>query len=127
MLRKAFHEVRNCVHVQRVTAVPKFSRITAAQSLESHDAIEQLRASLKEEHLLKMDWALTLFKHTLLPMQVARALVQATPTLTLSPSCLNECYLICLALVVTSRGIQSAHIILSHVIVASNIWTARSF
>lgn len=55
---------------------PSFSRATAVQSLRTHDSIEQLRGNLKEEHLLKMDWALTLLKHTLTPVQVARALVQ---------------------------------------------------
>lgn len=55
---------------------PSFSRETAIRSLRTHDSMALLRANLKEEHILKMDWILTLFKHTLTPPQVARLLVQ---------------------------------------------------
>lgn len=55
---------------------PSFSRATAIQSLRTHDGIERLRNNLREEHMLKMDWVMTLLKHTLTPTQVARLLVQ---------------------------------------------------
>ena len=55
---------------------PSFSRATAIQGMRTHESIERLRYNLKEEHMLKMDWVMTLFKHTLVPAQVARMLVQ---------------------------------------------------
>lgn len=63
---------------------PSFSRATAIQSLRTHEGIERLRFNLEEEHMLKMDWVMTLLKHTLLPVQVARALVQVCPFCPLS-------------------------------------------
>ena len=61
---------------QSAMPAPSFSRETAIRSLRTHDSMALLRANLKEEHILKMDWILTLFKHTLAPPQVARLLVQ---------------------------------------------------
>lgn len=55
---------------------PSFSRATAIRSLRTHEGIERLRYNLQEEHMLKMDWVMTLLKHTLTPVQVARLLVQ---------------------------------------------------
>ena len=62
--------------LQSAMPAPSFSRETAIRSLRTHDSMVQLRGNLKEEHILKMDWILTLFKHTLTPPQVARLLVQ---------------------------------------------------
>ena len=66
---------------------PSFSRETAIRSLRTHDSMVQLRGNLKEEHILKMDWILTLFKHTLTPPQVARLLVQVIVAQRASSAC----------------------------------------
>ena len=68
-----------CRRLQGAMPSPSFSRTTAIQSLRTHESMERLRANLKEEHILKMDWILTLFKHTLAPPQVARMLVEVHP------------------------------------------------
>ena len=39
------------------------SRHTAIRYLQSHDCIDKLKRNMREEHVLKLDWISTLFKH----------------------------------------------------------------
>ncbi|KAL3143404.1 hypothetical protein ABBQ38_002227 [Trebouxia sp. C0009 RCD-2024] len=55
------------------------SRHTAIRYLQSHECIEKLKRNMREEHVLKLDWISTLFKHLLSPTQVARCIVQGWP------------------------------------------------
>ena len=53
------------------------ARHTALQFLKTQENIDRLRRNLKEEHVLKLDWISTLFKHVrlLLRYAVQRALM----------------------------------------------------
>lgn len=55
------------------------ARHTAIRYLQSHECIEKLKRNMREEHVLKLDWISTLFKHLLTPVQVARCIVQGWP------------------------------------------------
>lgn len=55
------------------------ARHTAIRYLQSHECIEKLKRNMREEHVLKLDWISTLFKHLLTPIQVARCIVQGWP------------------------------------------------
>lgn len=39
------------------------ARHTAIRYLQSHECIEKLKRNMREEHVLKLDWISTLFKH----------------------------------------------------------------
>ena len=47
------------------------ARHTALQFLKTQENIDRLRRNLKEEHVLKLDWISTLFKHVRLPLRYA--------------------------------------------------------
>ncbi|KAK9814332.1 hypothetical protein WJX72_004099 [[Myrmecia] bisecta] len=72
---------RGEIHGELLAAMPKTvgSRHTALQFLKAHDSIDRLKRNLREEHVLKLDWISTVFKHMLTPVQVARCMVQAYP------------------------------------------------
>lgn len=55
------------------------ARHTAIRYLQSHECVEKLKRNMREEHVLKLDWISTLFKHLLTPVQVARCIVQGWP------------------------------------------------
>jgi len=39
------------------------ARHTAIRYLQSHECVEKLKRNMREEHVLKLDWISTLFKH----------------------------------------------------------------
>ncbi|KAK9859351.1 hypothetical protein WJX84_005629 [Apatococcus fuscideae] len=81
---------RRELHQVLMSSVPAAinARHTALQYLRASESLEKLRANLREEHNLKMDWTSTLFRHILTPVQCARCVVQAWPW---SPDTLAIC------------------------------------
>ena len=52
------------------------ARAMCSRYLAAHDAGERLRASLREEHLIGLDLASTVYKHVLSCQQVAQFMIQ---------------------------------------------------
>lgn len=63
-------------------------REIALEYLRAHDQIDKLKANLRDEHTLVLDFVATLLAHILSKHQVAKAIVNAYPW---SPDCLSIC------------------------------------
>lgn len=59
------------------------ARHTAIRYLQSQDCIDKLKRNMREEHVLKLDWISTLFKHV---SHICRLLFLHKPSLTALPS-----------------------------------------
>lgn len=55
------------------------SRLAARTFLSATEAVNGVRANLREEHVLKLDWICTIFNQLLTPVQVAHMFVQSWP------------------------------------------------
>ena len=73
------------------------ARHTAIRYLQSHECIEKLKRNMREEHVLKLDWISTLFKHVsfCLPLPAAEGIsihcmVVARATQCLDVSAFNQ-------------------------------------
>jgi hypothetical protein len=77
----AIVEQRKLIHQDLLAATPAAigARHTAIQYLKASETIERLKKNLREEHVLKLDWISTIFKHMMTPVQVARMIVQSFP------------------------------------------------
>jgi hypothetical protein len=64
------------------------NRAMAGRYLTSHDCARRLRESLREEHILVMDFVSTINKHVLNSQQVAQFMIQSYPW---TPDCLALC------------------------------------
>eukprot|EP00891_Asterochloris_glomerata_P009777 jgi/Astpho2/9777/Aster-x1607 len=74
-------EQRREIHHTLMDAMPSAigARHSAIQFLKTQENIDRLKRNMREEHVLKLDWISTLFKHMLSPTQVAKCIVQAYP------------------------------------------------
>lgn len=64
------------------------NRHLASRYLASHDSARRLRESLREEHILVLDFVSTIYKHVFTAQQAAQFMIQSYPW---TPDCLALC------------------------------------
>ncbi|KAL4422839.1 hypothetical protein ABPG75_009036 [Micractinium tetrahymenae] len=81
---------RQEINAQLAGAVPggTGNRHLCSRYLAAHDSARRLRESLREEHILVLDFISTIYKHVFTSQQVAQFMIQSYPW---TPDCLALC------------------------------------